>query len=101
MKVTILPHDPTWATQFATQKALLGTILSGIAFHSIEHVGSTSIPGLLAKPVLDIDIITPPTSLPSARAALVGAGYVDCGEMNDSLDMEPKTLLSDPPRMKR
>lgn len=82
MRVTILPHDPTWATQFATQKALLGVILSSIAFHSIENVGSTSIPGLPAKPVLDIDIIIPPASLPSARAALVRAGYFDCGEMN-------------------
>jgi GrpB-like predicted nucleotidyltransferase (UPF0157 family) len=79
MKVTI---HPTWATQFATQKALLGTILSGIAFHSIEHVGSTSILGLLAKPALDIDVIIPFTSLLSVRAAPVRAGYFDCGEMN-------------------
>jgi GrpB-like predicted nucleotidyltransferase (UPF0157 family) len=82
MKVTIIPHDPTWVTQFATGKASLDVILSGIPIHSIEHVGSTSIPGLPAKPVLDIDIIIPASSLPSARAALVTAGYFDCGEMN-------------------
>ena len=84
MKVTLEPYNPSWATKFHGIKQTLESILSDIPIQSIEHVGSTSIPfpNFLAKPVLDIDIIVPPASLSSARAALVKAGYFDCGEMN-------------------
>jgi len=47
----------------------------------IEHVGSTSIPGLIAKPVLDIDIIVQtPDDLEAVRAALVSANYAELGD---------------------
>ncbi|RDW82265.1 hypothetical protein BP6252_03377 [Coleophoma cylindrospora] len=82
MKVHIVPHNPTWSTKFQSAKASLESILSEAAYMSIEHVGSTSIPGLEAKPVLDIDIIVTPEMLPAVRQALVQAGYFDCGEMN-------------------
>jgi GrpB-like predicted nucleotidyltransferase (UPF0157 family) len=82
MRVTIEPHNPAWATEFQKSKASLEADLKDIPYVSIEHVGSTSIPGLPAKPVLDIDIIVTPEALPSACAALVKAGYFDCGEMN-------------------
>ncbi|CAM6102146.1 unnamed protein product [Calypogeia fissa] len=47
---------------------------------SIEHVGSTSVPGLAAKPVIDIDIVTTRPNVPFAIAALEKAGYVYEGE---------------------
>lgn len=49
---------------------------------SIGHVGSTCIPLLKAKPVLDIDIIIGISSLEATRIALVNAGHAYCGEMN-------------------
>jgi GrpB-like predicted nucleotidyltransferase (UPF0157 family) len=58
----------------------LQEILKGIPILSIEHVGSTSIPGLVAKPVLDIDIVVTPETLPATRAAMASAGYTDLGE---------------------
>ncbi|KAK9327441.1 grpb/dephospho-CoA kinase [Lipomyces starkeyi] len=82
MKVKIEPHNPAWAIEFQQTKFSLEKVLEDIPIRSIEHVGSTSIPGLPAKPVLDIDIIVTPETLPSVRAALVSAGYFDCGEMN-------------------
>lgn len=82
MKVTILPYDPAWATEFQEAKSALEVILASVPYVSIEHVGSTSVPGLYAKPVIDVDIIIQPSSLAAARAALVRAGYTDCGEMD-------------------
>jgi GrpB-like predicted nucleotidyltransferase (UPF0157 family) len=82
MKVMIEPHDPAWAEEFKKDKTLLETILKDVEYISIEHVGSTCIPGLPAKPVIDIDIIIKPSSLVATRTALVSAGYTDCGEMD-------------------
>lgn len=80
MKVVILPYDPAWASEFEKHKVELLRTLEGVPISSIEHVGSTSVPGLKAKPVLDIDIIIPPSSLEATRQALSQAGYFDCGE---------------------
>lgn len=82
MEVTIEPYSPAWAAEFRQTKVSLEKILKDIPICSIEHVGSTSIPGLAAKPVLDINIIVTSETLPSVRAALVSAGYFYCGEMN-------------------
>lgn len=82
MKVLIEPHNPQWLTKFQEIKAQLSQILKELPITSIEHVGSTCIPDLRAKPVIDIDIITPASSLSAARSALVHASYTDCGEMN-------------------
>lgn len=80
MKILLEQHNPVWAVEFARVRDDLLVTFKDIPICSIEHVGSTSIPGLVAKPVLDIDIIISPTSLDAARATLVSAGYVDIGE---------------------
>ena len=82
MKVIIEPYNPVWVAEFQKARATLETILKDVQYISIEHVGSTSIPGLLAKPVIDIDLIIEPSSLVAARTALVSAGYTDCGEID-------------------
>ncbi|KAI9668225.1 MAG: hypothetical protein M1821_001045 [Bathelium mastoideum] len=82
MKVAIEPHNPEWAAKFLEIQKQLLHILKDIPITSIEHVGSTSIPSLKAKPVLDIDIIARPSCLEAARKALVNADYTDCGEMD-------------------
>jgi GrpB-like predicted nucleotidyltransferase (UPF0157 family) len=82
MKVTIKPYNPVWATEFQKPKASLEIILKDVPVASIEHVGSTSISGLPAKPVIDIDIIVTPDALLATMAALWQAGYFDCGEVN-------------------
>jgi GrpB-like predicted nucleotidyltransferase (UPF0157 family) len=47
-------YDPIWISKFTSEKVLLENTLGSWVFGSIEHVGSTSIPGLIAKPVIDI-----------------------------------------------
>jgi GrpB-like predicted nucleotidyltransferase (UPF0157 family) len=53
--VVLAPYDPDWPRQFETERALLGRVFADAAV-SIEHVGSTAVPGLGAKPVIDIMI---------------------------------------------
>jgi GrpB-like predicted nucleotidyltransferase (UPF0157 family) len=56
MKVVLVDYDPQWARDFDALRAKLWPPMKDFAV-SIEHVGSTSVPGLTAKPILDIDII--------------------------------------------
>jgi GrpB-like predicted nucleotidyltransferase (UPF0157 family) len=80
MRVTIEQHNPAWIVEFQKTNASLETILESIPYQSIERVGSTSITGLPAKPVLDIDISVTPEQLTSVREALVRAGYLTVGK---------------------
>ncbi|KAH6672518.1 putative UPF0157 protein YqkA [Halenospora varia] len=81
MKVVVEPHNPAWLAHFKEIKNNLTTILEGVPIVSIQHVGSTSVPGLPAKPVLDIDIIVTAENVSPAREALVRGGYTDLGDM--------------------
>ncbi len=51
--VEIADYDPTWVTRFQEERDRLRAGL-GEAARTIEHIGSTSVPGLAAKPVVDI-----------------------------------------------
>ena len=54
--ITIQPWSPQWTGQFATARDAIRTALGGRAL-AVEHVGSTAVPMLAAKPVIDIDCI--------------------------------------------
>ena len=58
MKITIQPYDPAWPSLFEQEKARLMDALRGHVT-SIQHIGSTSVPGLGAKPIIDIMIGVP------------------------------------------
>ena len=51
--VVIAEYDPDWPVRFRAEKRLL-QVTSNDSLHSVEHVGSTSVPALAAKPVIDI-----------------------------------------------
>lgn len=53
--VLIEDYDPAWADRFAAASSALGGQLGGLVI-GVEHVGSTSVPGLAAKPIIDIDL---------------------------------------------
>lgn len=55
-EVVLVPHQPGWAERFEDEKRLLTEVL-GTSLLAIEHVGSTAVPGLLAKPVIDVAIL--------------------------------------------
>jgi GrpB-like predicted nucleotidyltransferase (UPF0157 family) len=70
------PYDPRWATLFEEEAARLREVLESWLVEGIHHVGSTSIPGMAAKPV--IDMIAGVRDLEEARAAfkpLTTLGY--------------------------
>lgn len=79
--ITVEPYSPDWARQFCLVADALEAALAGLPVASIEHVGSTAIPGLRAKPVLDIDVIVARDVVPDAISALERAGYAHRGDL--------------------
>lgn len=76
----IEPYTANWKAEFDSLKSVLGQALAGYAI-TIEHVGSTAIPGLYAKPILDIDlIIADKTVLAGVAITLQKLGYINKGE---------------------
>jgi GrpB-like predicted nucleotidyltransferase (UPF0157 family) len=67
--IEVTDHDPTWPATFARVEAAVRAALGDFAI-AIEHVGSTSVPGLAAKPVIDIDLTV---ADPADEAAYVPA----------------------------
>jgi GrpB-like predicted nucleotidyltransferase (UPF0157 family) len=61
-------YDPSWHANFVEQQALTTIILKPWLAGEIEHVGSTSVPGLRSKPI--VDILAPVQSLGASRAAI-------------------------------
>jgi GrpB-like predicted nucleotidyltransferase (UPF0157 family) len=55
MKITITDHQDNWASLFAEEKKKISHIL-GFLDPAIVHIGSTSVPGLCAKPIIDIQV---------------------------------------------
>lgn len=75
MKINVAAYDSGWITVFRTAKAELGASLISVG-PVIEHVGSTSVPGLAAKPVVDIMVGIPDFSIADSVVPLVvAAGY--------------------------
>jgi GrpB-like predicted nucleotidyltransferase (UPF0157 family) len=74
-RVVLAPYDPQWPVRFAARAAQLRHVLGDRA-RLIEHVGSTSVPGLAAKPIVDIVIgIEDPDDEPAFLPDLEAAGY--------------------------
>ena len=73
--VQLVPHDPTWKDAFSREEKILRAIIGGAA-RDIQHIGSTSIPGIHAKPLIDICVaIDSLDEVPALIPALVAAGY--------------------------
>lgn len=75
--IYLVPYDPTWPRQFDEERARLAHVLSPWLTGTIEHIGSTAVPGLMAKPVIDIMAgVRDLASSLDARAALASLDYV-------------------------
>ena len=74
-KVEVVPYDAGWPRLFAAEEAKIRAALGANAL-LIEHVGSTSVPGLAAKPVIDVQLAVRNSADEGAyRSALERAGY--------------------------
>ena len=73
--VELVPYDPAWPDRYADLSASIRSVL-GDRILRIEHVGSTSVPGLSAKPILDVLlVVADPADEAAYVPALEGAGY--------------------------
>ena len=81
MPIDVVPYSAHWPAAFDRVAGVLRTALVDVPAASVEHVGSTSVPGLAAKPVLDIDVIVDEPEVPAAVAALESIGYVHRGDL--------------------
>ena len=79
--IAVVNYDPTWPDRFEELERHYRSALDGIAIVAVEHVGSTAVPGLAAKPVIDVDIVIRPADLAATSAALLRLGYKARGEM--------------------
>ena len=81
---SIRDYDPRWPDEYEREATAVRDLLGQEAVQ-IEHVGSTAVPGLAAKPLVDIAIIFPDRAqLETARERLAAAGYDDRGDLADS-----------------
>jgi GrpB-like predicted nucleotidyltransferase (UPF0157 family) len=77
----VVPYDPRWPVIFATLREAADNALAGIP-HVTEHVGSTAVPGLDAKPIIDIDVVVPDgAGVGPAVQALARAGWQPEGDL--------------------
>jgi GrpB-like predicted nucleotidyltransferase (UPF0157 family) len=75
-RILIVEYDPRWPDLFAREAARIRSALGSRA-QRIEHAGSTSVPGLAAKPVVDVVLVVADSADEDAYApALKAAGYV-------------------------
>lgn len=79
-QITLSPYDPNWATRFQTASAELQHLLGPLAV-AIHHIGSTAVPGLIAKPTIDVLLeVRDLDALAQHQSSLAALGYVWRGE---------------------
>ena len=82
--VVVTSYDKTWAKDFIEIRDELYTVLKDLVL-GIEHVGSTSVEGLSAKPIIDIDVVIQDRDkLPEVISALQKIGYSHEGDQGIS-----------------
>ena len=96
-KVTVVPYDESWQQAFAVIKNELEAAVRDLIL-GIEHVGSTSVEGLSAKPCIDIDIVIEDYTVFGAVVdRLQSIGYIHEGDLGikdrEAFDYSGKTHL--------
>jgi GrpB-like predicted nucleotidyltransferase (UPF0157 family) len=76
-----MDYDPRWVDTFSMLRDKIAESLEGLP-STIEHVGSTSVPGTAAKPIIDIDLVVEsPESVAKAIGLLRKSGYRHLGDL--------------------
>lgn len=79
-KIEVVDYDPSWPGMFEQESKLLSRTLGNIV-EKIHHIGSTSVPGLAAKPIIDILVeVTSLENLDARHQQMVTIGYQPKGE---------------------
>jgi GrpB-like predicted nucleotidyltransferase (UPF0157 family) len=82
--IEVVPYDPSWPARFEAERARIAEALGALALR-VDHNGSTAVPGLAAKPVIDIQVSVAALA-PLARFAepLAAIGYVHVPHADDA-----------------
>lgn len=93
--VHLVPYDASWPERYEQERARLSDAIDEWATGGIHHIGSTSVPGLDAKPIIDILVGVPDLELPpECFERLAGLGYVHApyriGEMHWFCKPDPR-----------
>jgi GrpB-like predicted nucleotidyltransferase (UPF0157 family) len=74
--IPVVQYDPAWPQRFEQlrQEYAEAMTAAGVPVVAIEHVGSTSVPGLAAKPIIDCDIVVAAQDVPAASQTFTAAG---------------------------
>ncbi|KRF13474.1 GrpB family protein [Paenibacillus sp. Soil787] len=79
--VVVVEYDPSWVMMFEQLRDFVLPVLSDIEVR-IEHIGSTSVPGLAAKPIVDIDVVvSQQADVHTVILRLATLGYVHEGDL--------------------
>jgi GrpB-like predicted nucleotidyltransferase (UPF0157 family) len=79
--VVVVDYDPDWPQRFSFFRGRITVALRGLAA-AVEHVGSTAVVGLAAKPIIDMDVLLESTdALPEAIERLANLGYTHQGDL--------------------
>ncbi len=79
--LVITEYDPRWPVLFEELRVKFSELLGDMA-SAIEHVGSTSVPGLAAKPIIDLDVLLASAAcLPETIRRLATLGYEHQGDL--------------------
>jgi GrpB-like predicted nucleotidyltransferase (UPF0157 family) len=95
--IIVVDYDPNWPELFLSfRKRIAGAL--GVMAAAIEHVGSTAVPGLAAKPIIDIDVLlVSEAMLPKAIERLSSLGYIYRGNLGISEREAFLPPANDPP----
>jgi len=79
----VVEYDPAWPQQFERLRREYAAAMAaaGVPVLAIEHVGSTSVPGLAAKPVIDVDIVVAQQDVAAAAQVMSLLGFKPEGEL--------------------
>jgi len=81
--ITVVEYDPAWPERFEALREEYEKAMSAAAVPvvTIEHVGSTSVPGLAAKPIIDCDIVVAEAHVTAASNVLMSLGFAPLGQL--------------------
>jgi GrpB-like predicted nucleotidyltransferase (UPF0157 family) len=97
--IEVTEYDPRWAERFERLRDEYARAMTaaGVPVVAIEHVGSTSVPGLAAKPVIDVDVVVAERDVEAAAQALTGLGFRPEGDLGVPL----RWAFTEPERLRR
>ncbi len=75
-EIVLVPYDPSWPARYDAQRQRIEAAL-GVRARRVEHIGSTAVPGLVSKPILDVLVVVGDVEDETAYLApLEAAGYL-------------------------